>query len=120
MPAVADAVEAVEGGVAVRVHVSPGAGRTEVVGRHGGAVKVRVGAPPEAGRANAAVVALLASVLDVPAADVELASGSTSRSKRFLVRGVAIDVARRALGDVAGATAAASHPDRAPLRGRRT
>ena len=50
----------------VRLRVSPGAGRAQVVGRHGDAWKVRVTAAPEQGRANDAVLRLLAEVLAVP------------------------------------------------------
>ena len=74
--------------VVVSIHAQPGAGRTEVVGRHGTALKVRVAAPPEQGRANDALVALLAEQLGVPAASVTLTGGATSRSKRFRVEGV--------------------------------
>jgi uncharacterized protein len=82
--------------VVVRVHVQPGAGRTAVVGRHGDALKIRVAAPPQGGRANDAVVALLAEVLGAPAAAVSLVSGASSRSKRIRVTGVApADVDRR-------------------------
>jgi uncharacterized protein len=81
----------------LRVHVQPGAGRTAVMGRHGDALKVKVGAPPEGGRANAAVVALLASSLGVPAAQVVLESGESSRSKRFRVRGIAAEELERLL-----------------------
>lgn len=114
-----DAIEAVNGGVAIRLHVQPGAGRSEVVGRHGDAIKVRVAAPPERGRANDACAALLARLLAVKPAAVELTSGASSRAKRFVVTGVELEGARRALGDVAGAASAASHPDRAVLRGKR-
>ncbi|HEX2849411.1 MAG TPA: DUF167 domain-containing protein, partial [Acidimicrobiales bacterium] len=72
----------------LRVHVLPGAGRTAVVGRHGDALKVRVAAPPEKGKANDACTVLLASLFDVPAADVELTGGASSRSKRFRVTGL--------------------------------
>ena len=74
--------------VVVSIHAQPGAGRTEVVGRHGTALKVRVAAPPEQGRANEALVALLAEQLGVPAASVTLVGGETSRSKRFRIEGV--------------------------------
>jgi uncharacterized protein (TIGR00251 family) len=74
--------------VVLAVHAQPGAGRTQVVGRHGDAVKIRVAAPPEAGRANEALVALLAERLGVPAKAVTLASGASSRSKRFRIEGV--------------------------------
>jgi uncharacterized protein (TIGR00251 family) len=67
----------------VRVHVQPGAGRTSVVGRHGDALKVKVASPPEKGRANDACSDLIAELAGVKAADVELISGATSRSKRF-------------------------------------
>lgn len=74
--------------VVLSIHAQPGAGRTEVVGRHGTALKVRVAAPPEHGRANDALVTLLAEQLGVPAASVTLAGGATSRSKRFRIEGV--------------------------------
>ena len=52
------------------LRVAPGAKQTEIVGRHGDGWKVRVAAPPEDGRANAAVVALLAETLALPRAAV--------------------------------------------------
>src|SRR5947207_10708984 len=80
-----------EDAVVIRLHVQPGAGRTAVVGRHGDALKVRVAAPPEKGRANEACLELLAKVLGVAASDVTLTSGESSRSKRFTVTGVEAD-----------------------------
>src|SRR5688572_7865913 len=81
--------------VVLRVHVQPGAGRTAVVGRHGDALKVRVAAPPEAGRANDACAALLAETFGVAPAKVSLTSGATSRLKRFRLAGVDADDFRR-------------------------
>ncbi len=75
--------------VVLRVHVQPGAGKSAVSGRHGNALKVKVGAPPEGGRANIAVLALLADVLGVPQASLSLEGGAASRSKRVRVVGVA-------------------------------
>jgi uncharacterized protein (TIGR00251 family) len=74
--------------VVLAVHAQPGAGRTQVVGRHGDAVKVRVAAPPEGGRANDALVALLADQFGVAPKSVTLATGQTSRTKRFRIAGV--------------------------------
>ena len=75
-------------GPVLRVHVQPGAGKTEVTGVFGNALKMKVGAPPEGGRANEMVVALLADSLDVPRDSLEITAGERSRSKRVLVRGV--------------------------------
>jgi uncharacterized protein (TIGR00251 family) len=72
----------------VRIHLSPGARRTEIAGRHGDAWKVRVAAQPERGRANAALQRLLAEALRVPLADVRLLAGHTSRSKVVEVEGL--------------------------------
>ena len=47
--------------VVLHVHVQPGAGRSAVVGRHGAALKVRVAAAPEGGRANSATVEWMVS-----------------------------------------------------------
>src|SRR5579862_8193787 len=95
-PVPADLFEVSGDDVVVHVHVQPGAGKTAVTGRHGHAVKVKVAAPPTGGRANEAVLALLAEVLGAPVASVTLAGGATSRAKRVKVSGVApADVERR-------------------------
>jgi uncharacterized protein (TIGR00251 family) len=73
------------GDVVVTVHVQPGARRTEVVGRHGDALKVRVTAPPVGGRANQAVIALLAAALAIPPSSVQVAAGTSSRRKRLRI-----------------------------------
>lgn len=77
-----------EDAVVLRVHARPGAGRSQLVGRHGDALKVQVAAPPEQGRANAAIVAHLAEVLGLPARSVTLLSGERSRAKRVRITGI--------------------------------
>jgi uncharacterized protein (TIGR00251 family) len=77
-----------DGGVVLAVRVQPGAARPGVVGRHGDAVKVRVAAAPEQGKANAALVELLAAELGVRRADVEVVAGRTNRTKRVRIAGV--------------------------------
>jgi uncharacterized protein (TIGR00251 family) len=89
--------------IVLRVHVQPGAGRSAVVGRHGDALKLKVAAPPEGGRANEAVAALIATTLGVDRAAVTLASGTTSRSKRFRIGPVDLDDTRRLLGEAMAA-----------------
>ena len=84
-------------GIVLRVHVQPGAGRSAVVGRHGDALKVRVAAPPVEGRANDATRSLLAEALAVPEADVELASGQSSRAMRFRLKGLDAEEADKRL-----------------------
>ena len=95
-----------DGKVVLRVHVQPGAGRTAVQGVHGNALKVRVAAPPEKGRANEACAALVAELADVKPAAVSLTGGETSRAKRFTVTGADVDeLVRRlelALEDASG------------------
>jgi uncharacterized protein len=82
----------------LRLRVSPGAAGTELVGRHGSAWKVRVSAAPERGRANQAVVALLASRLRVPRESLSVVSGHTARDKVIELRGLDADEAERRLG----------------------
>lgn len=81
----------------LRVVVHPGAGRSEVVGQQGDALKVRVAAPPVEGRANRAVVQLVAELLGAKPAQVEVESGESSRTKRLRVEGVDPADARRIL-----------------------
>jgi hypothetical protein len=81
----------------LRLRVSPGAERTELAGRHGEAWKVRVSAAPERGRANEAVVRLLAERLSVPRGSLSVVSGRTSRDKVIELRGLGPDEAERRL-----------------------
>jgi uncharacterized protein len=81
----------------LRLRVSPGAARTEIAGRHGDGWKVRVGAPPESGRANQAVVRLLAERLGIPPASVSVVSGHTARNKVVELHGLAQAEAERRL-----------------------
>jgi len=80
--------------VVLHVHVQPGAGRSAVVGRHGAALKVRVAAPPEGGRANEACAELLAETFGLKRASVELVGGQSSRAKQFKLSGVDLDTFR--------------------------
>lgn len=82
-----------DNGVLVRIHVQPRAANNAVVGIHGGAVKLRITAPPVDGKANALIIELLAKMFHVPKSAVSLASGPQSRNKRFRVAGVGLDAA---------------------------
>ena len=73
-----------ERGTLVRVLVVPGASRTEVVGRHGDAVRIRLAAPAEGGKANQALVRLLSALCD---ASVTRVRGGSSRRKIVLIEG---------------------------------
>ena len=77
-----------EASTSVRLRVSPGARRNEVVGRHGDGWKVRVTAPPEDGRANEAVLGLLAERLDLPRKSLSLVSGHGGRDKVVRMAGI--------------------------------
>lgn len=69
------------GTIRFAVHVQPRASRSEVLGQHGDALKVRLQAPPVDGAANDALVELLAGVLGLPRREIRLVSGQTARRK---------------------------------------
>jgi uncharacterized protein len=79
------------------VRVSPGARRSEVVGRLGDAWKLRVRSAPERGRANAEVSELLARRLRLPVRDVRVVSGHASRDKLVEIDGLTVGEAERRL-----------------------
>ncbi|MDH5615596.1 MAG: DUF167 domain-containing protein [Acidimicrobiia bacterium] len=81
-----------DGGAVLEVWVVPGASRTEVTGLHDGAVRIRVAAPAEGGKANQALVNLLKAITG---AEAEIIRGRNSRRKQLLVGGVrAVDLVR--------------------------
>lgn len=82
-------------GTLLAVHVQPGAGRTEVVGRHGDALKIRVAAPPNGNRANDAVVELVAKEFALGKDAVSVTSGASSRQKRLRLGGLDLKAAAR-------------------------
>jgi uncharacterized protein len=79
------------------VLVTAGARRSEIVGRHGNGWKALVAAAPERGRANAALVTLLAEVLAVPRDRVSIVAGQTVRRKVVEVQGLGQEEAHRRL-----------------------
>lgn len=76
------------------LHIQPGAKKSEVVGLHGDALKVRVASPPVDGKANEALLAFIADQLGLPKRAVQLVRGDTSRAKTVLVTASEIDPAR--------------------------
>lgn len=76
---------AVEGGTRLRLRVKPGGRKNAVLGTHDGALKLTVTSAPEKGKANKAVLALLADRLGVPASSIELVAGAGSRDKTVWV-----------------------------------
>jgi hypothetical protein len=78
-------------GCLLAVRAQPGARRDGVTGEQAGALRVSVTAPPEDGRANAALVEVLREWLGLKRSQVELVGGRTSRNKTVLVRGLTPD-----------------------------
>lgn len=90
-------IESSDEGVVIAVKAVPGASRDQVVGPLGDALKVKVAAPPEAGKANQAICKLIASALGVPGRDVKVVSGGTQPNKRIAVIGVTVEQVQRRL-----------------------
>jgi uncharacterized protein (TIGR00251 family) len=74
--------------VSFLVRVQLRANRDEIAGEWEGALRIRLAAPPVEGRANEALVRLLAGRLNVPLAAVRIAVGERSRNKRIEIKGV--------------------------------
>jgi uncharacterized protein len=79
-------LESHSAGTILPVRAQPGARRNEIRGEQDGALKVCVTQAPEKGKANKAVVELLAKSLKLKKSQFELIAGETSHQKRFLVR----------------------------------
>lgn len=82
----------------LRVRVQPGARRSEVVGWQAGVLRVRVQAPPVEGRANEALVELLARALGVPKGTLSVRLGRGAREKLLVVEGLTEAELRARLG----------------------
>ena len=76
------------GGVTFSVRVVPRSSRNQIVGVEGGALKIKLTAPPVEGAANAALIAFIAEWLAVRKSAVSVVSGAKARNKRVRVAGV--------------------------------
>jgi uncharacterized protein len=79
------------------IRVQPRAKHTEIAGERGGAVVIRVAAPPVDGKANDAVRRLIAQRLGVPRSAVEIVRGESARDKLVRIEGLSADEARTRL-----------------------
>ena len=86
-------------GVTLTVHVVPRSAQNEIAGIHGGALRIRLNAPPVQGAANAALIALVAKTLAVPQRQVEIISGHNSRRKILAVSGLSKEIVERRLAE---------------------
>ncbi len=82
------AVAAHPEGAILPVLAHAGARRNAILGERAGALRVAVTAPPERGKANEAIQAVLAEALGLKPGRISLIAGTTSRQKRFLLQGI--------------------------------
>jgi uncharacterized protein (TIGR00251 family) len=84
--------------VRLDVYVQPRASKTEIVGTHDGALKIRLAAPPVDGAANAALVEFIARRLGVAKGAVRVVNGQANRRKIVEIDDVPADVVAAKLG----------------------
>ena len=86
------------GTVIFAVRVQPRASKDEIAGEMAGAIKIRLQAPAQEGRANEALIEFLAQLLKTPKGAVRILSGERSRIKRLEIRGVTKQQIERLFG----------------------
>jgi len=77
-------------GITLTLHVQPGAKRSEIVGLHGEALKIKLAAPPVEGKANDALLRFIAEQFQVSLREVALQQGTQSRHKVVLIKNTQI------------------------------
>jgi uncharacterized protein len=88
-----------DGYLTFSVRVVPRASRSEIVGEHDGALRVRIAAPPVDGAANEELVRLLARKLGVARSAIKITGGQTAKLKVISVSGVSVAVLTTLLSD---------------------
>jgi uncharacterized protein (TIGR00251 family) len=81
----------------IEIYIQPRASKTEIVGAHGTALKIRLAAPPVDGAANQALIEFIAERLNVSKGAVRIVAGASSRRKLIEVAGWTTERARKAL-----------------------
>lgn len=89
-------VSPMEKAVTISVKLQPRSSRNQVVGREGDIYRIKVTAPPVDGKANAALVKLLAKKLGIPPKKIDILSGHASRLKTIRIQDLSLpDVSAR-------------------------
>lgn len=86
------------GGVTIECYVTPRAGKSRIKGERNGALAVALAAPPVEGKANEALIELIAEVLSVPRSSVSIVRGETARTKLLFIKGISAEKLLRILG----------------------
>jgi uncharacterized protein len=81
----------------LQVKVVPNSSRTQIAGLLGAALKIKVAQPPEAGRANQAVLELLAEILQIPPSHLAVVVGHTRPQKTIQIQGLPLATAHARL-----------------------
>lgn len=76
------------GSITFSVRVVPRASKSEIVGEHDGALKVRIASPPVDGAANSELIKLLAKEFGVSKSNVDIIAGQTSKTKQIRITGI--------------------------------
>lgn len=85
-------------GVVLLVKAQPGARKNEVAGERNGRLIVKCTQAPEKGKANDAIVEIIAKALGVRKSSIVLLSGQTNSEKKFLVEGATVEEIEKKLG----------------------
>jgi uncharacterized protein (TIGR00251 family) len=92
-------LETTEEGVVLLIAAQPRARKNALVGAHGGRLKVAVTQAPEKGKANEAIIKVVAAALDLKRSQLDLFAGAASSQKKFLVRGIDAAELHRRIAD---------------------
>ncbi len=84
--------------VTIKVRAQPRSSRTEIIGEHDGAIKIKLAAAPVNGKANDECRRFLAKLFDVSATSVEIISGESSRDKVVRIQNISARRVLEALG----------------------
>jgi len=80
-----------DGALIFTARVVPRASKSEIIGEHDGALKVKLKSPPIDGAANAELIKVLAKFFNVPKSAVEILKGQTAKTKQIKITGAKIE-----------------------------
>lgn len=79
----------------LQIHAQPGARRNEIVGEHGGRLKLKIAAPAVDNKANACLTEFLSGLLGVARSQITIVRGEGARQKTLAIQGAGAELARK-------------------------